>query len=566
MSTTTGTDIISQLNKNSGSGLDISGLVTSLVTAETSTERSQLEKSLEDIDVTVSSLGTLKSRINSLDSNLTTIKSSTARIVSSNNSAISMSVTNESIAQDIDVSMTVNQLASGQTLQFDFGNMLASDSVGPASIVIETGTWTDNGDSTYSFTDKDASSNAQITLASGSDSLEELVEAIDNIDGLSARLIDTGNGLSMLVKTSSGADNAIKISTTPTNGGDAVADFQFEADTNASDWADHQAQAAQNAELTVDNVAVTRTTNSFTDLFPGHEITLNNAPGANTPITVTSQTDNDDMKTRMNAFLEELNSIKTFLKTETARGLNGAADGQLAGDTAARSIETQLRNLTTTAIAGFGADDIYLAELGVRTERDGSLSLDEDRFDSVLASNPEKIDAVFSSLQSADMSEIGVQLTTGAEATAGQYAFVFDASNETATLGGESLTKVTNADGSLSFRSSGSLTDGLVISVPAAQTGSDFTTQVNHGTSFIDRLQTYLSEVLASSGVLQERTNILNEQRDDTNDRLADLEEKVTALTERYKTQFGAMESAVSSLKRTGEYLQTMMDSWNKKD
>jgi flagellar hook-associated protein 2 len=125
---------------------------------------------------------------------------------------------------------------------------------------------------------------------------------------------------------------------------------------------------------------------------------------------------------------------------------------------------------------------------------------------------------------------------------------------------------VTNADGSLSFRSSGSLTDGLVISVPAAQTGSDFTTQVNHGTSFIDRLQTYLSEVLASSGVLQERTNILNEQRDDTNDRLADLEEKVTALTERYKTQFGAMESAVSSLKRTGEYLQTMMDSWNKKD
>lgn len=566
MSTTTGTDIISQLNKNSGSGLDISGLVTSLVTAETSTERSQLEKSLEDIDVTVSSLGTLKSRINSLDSNLTTIKSSTARSVSSNNSAISMSVTNESIAKDIDVSMTVNQLASGQTLQFDFGNMLASDSVGPASIVIETGTWTDNGDSTYSFTDKDASSNAQITLASGSDSLEELVEAIDNIDGLSARLIDTGNGLSMLVKTSSGADNAIKISTTPTNGGDAIADFQFEADTNASDWADHQAQAAQNAEFTVDNVAVTRTTNSFTDLFPGHEITLNTAPGANTPITVTSQTDNDDMKTRMNAFLEELNSIKTFLKTETARGLNGAADGQLAGDTAARSIETQLRNLTTTAIAGFGADDIYLAELGVRTERDGSLSLDEDRFDNVLASNPEKIDAVFSSLQSADMSEIGVQLTTGAEATAGQYAFVFDASNETATLGGESLTKVTNADGSLSFRSSGSLTDGLVISVPAAQTGSDFTTQVNHGTSFIDRLQTYLSEVLASSGVLQERTNILNEQRDDTNDRLADLEEKVTALTERYKTQFGAMESAVSSLKRTGEYLQTMMDSWNKKD
>jgi len=44
---------------------------------------------------------------------------------------------------------------------------------------------------------------------------------------------------------------------------------------------------------------------------------------------------------------------------------------------------------------------------------------------------------------------------------------------------------------------------------------------------------------------------------------LADIDEKVESLTARYKQQFSAMESTVTSLKSTGDYLTNMMDSWN---
>ena len=44
---------------------------------------------------------------------------------------------------------------------------------------------------------------------------------------------------------------------------------------------------------------------------------------------------------------------------------------------------------------------------------------------------------------------------------------------------------------------------------------------------------------------------------------LADVDEKVESLTARYKKQFSAMESAVTSLKSTGDYLTNMMDAWN---
>jgi flagellar hook-associated protein 2 len=37
-------------------------------------------------------------------------------------------------------------------------------------------------------------------------------------------------------------------------------------------------------------------------------------------------------------------------------------------------------------------------------------------------------------------------------------------------------------------------------------------------------------------------------------------------LTNDYNTKFGSMEAMVTQLNKTGEYLTSMMDAWNKKD
>ena len=45
--------------------------------------------------------------------------------------------------------------------------------------------------------------------------------------------------------------------------------------------------------------------------------------------------------------------------------------------------------------------------------------------------------------------------------------------------------------------------------------------------------------------------------------KIINVDEKVESLTARYKKQFSSMESVVTSLKSTGDYLKNMMDSWN---
>ena len=47
---------------------------------------------------------------------------------------------------------------------------------------------------------------------------------------------------------------------------------------------------------------------------------------------------------------------------------------------------------------------------------------------------------------------------------------------------------------------------------------------------------------------------------------LIELDERVLMLTDRYKSQFGAMEQVVTSLKSTGDYMENLLDAWNKED
>ena len=44
------------------------------------------------------------------------------------------------------------------------------------------------------------------------------------------------------------------------------------------------------------------------------------------------------------------------------------------------------------------------------------------------------------------------------------------------------------------------------------------------------------------------------------------IDDKIASLTDRYMTQFAAMESAVTSFKKTGEFLTGFIDSLNQKD
>ena len=104
------------------------------------------------------------------------------------------------------------------------------------------------------------------------------------------------------------------------------------------------------------------------------------------------------------------------------------------------------------------------------------------------------------------------------------------------------------------------------MSVEVLDASADITGTVRFGRSMVDRLQSYITDITSSSGLIKTRTNSLNEDLGKFDNEQLDLDERIEALTSQYNEKFGSMESLVTQLNKTGEYLTQMMDAWNKDD
>ena len=82
----------------------------------------------------------------------------------------------------------------------------------------------------------------------------------------------------------------------------------------------------------------------------------------------------------------------------------------------------------------------------------------------------------------------------------------------------------------------------------------------------MSKLTTYLDDVTSPLGSLAKGTIDANTSISEYNDERLKIEDKIVSLTDRYTAQFAAMESAVTSFKKTGEFLTGFIDSLNQND
>lgn len=387
------TDILSALSQN-GSGLQLQSLAASLVEAETGGERVLTERRLEDANTSISAMGQLSSQVDQFKSGMTRTAESSSRLAFSSAAAVSIEVTQEALASDLSAIIEVTALASPQILTYSFdADVTSSSAITTGTLSLDTDEW---------------SSSADITIDDSNDTLGGLVSALNDVNGLSASLIDTGDGMALIIKSKDGLGNALdSASIAAITGALGLTSNGTEGQTDASEnplGLTSDISAATDAAFSVDGVEVTRSGNTIDDLFPGHRITLNSLGTA----TLNSSESSTSVRERIAGFIDEVNALKSYLNTATQRGVNGATAGPLAGDSAAQSILNKVRSITTQPILGYGDTPVYLAELGVKTERDGSLSLDETLLAKAMEDNPQIAEALFSTQFSSDDAGVSV--------------------------------------------------------------------------------------------------------------------------------------------------------------
>src|SRR3546814_21024855 len=101
----------------------------------------------------------------------------------------------------------------------------------------------------------------------------------------------------------------------------------------------------------------------------------------------------------------------------TQPGINGAVAGPLAGDSTMRDLKRMLGGLTSkTLLAGDGPKS--LAEIGIKTNREGPLSIDDARLSAAVLQHPGRVHDIFGPGQTSNAPLSEVQNSIGAHTTA----------------------------------------------------------------------------------------------------------------------------------------------------
>ena len=531
-------DYLSTLNSQ-GSGLNITQLVQSLTAAEIEPKRAQLSSQKEEIALSISEMGKLQAGMETLRSALSVESAGLAFDVASSSAAVGVKISDIDALENRTASVEVTALAKGQVLEFT--NFSTADQIlGAGSFELDFGSWSD----VPAFT---ASSRAAVTITlSATDGLDDLATKLSAVTGLSAQVIAKGNGkFSLAVLTDTGAASAIRIRASNTLSA-------FDTTNNSK-----QIVAASDAALSVDGIAVTRSSNTIDDLLPG--LTLSLTATTVSPVTVVAIEDHDLAEAEMRAFVDALNTTAAMLREASKRGINGASSGPLVSDPTVAALKRSFAALTTTPLEGFGDDAVYLSNLGVRTERDGSLSLDSEVFQAAMASNPAQYRAVFQSLNQTSSEGVSVALASYAAPPTGAYAFEYN-SDGTASLNGEALIARTDDDGVPAFYKITGDFAGVSLRVTDS---SPMSATVYFGESLIDRVRDFVAQSIAAGGDIALRTSRFETDMREKEESLEDLALSETRITDRYMVKFGAMETIVTQLKSTGNYLTSMLDAWN---
>ncbi|HWJ70353.1 MAG TPA: flagellar filament capping protein FliD [Sphingobium sp.] len=351
-----------------GSGINTTQLVADLVNAAYQPKQSVVSDRLNTNNARISALASAKSALNTFSTALSELLQSSSysgQPVSNDPSIASVSLIKGGVPKGLPAQIEVLQLARGQVLQ--------SAPLGAATDVAGTG----------SLTLTIGSKSTAIALTAPQNTLADLAGAINAANtGVTAAIVTDQAGARLVLKGATGVDQAFTL----TANGDADADLQrFSWDGAAGGLA--RSQTAQNALIRIDNVDMEYGANEITTAIPFVRIDLNKAaPG--TTVTLATDQPAATMGDLVREFVSAYNELKKALNGSmtTADG----ASGLLASDAGMREMAQRLATLVSAPLSATGPYKT-LADIGVRTERDGTLSLDSARLDAALAADPEAV-------------------------------------------------------------------------------------------------------------------------------------------------------------------------------
>lgn len=469
-----------------GSGLDLSGILTKLMAVEQE-PLTRLDEKEATYQAKLSAYGTMKGAFSSLQTAALALNKSSLyagkTATSSDTSVLTTSA--NTAAKAGRYTIDVIDIAKSHSIASAGFSSITTDLSPSASgkLKIELGSL--SGTTFTADTEKTA---VTIDIDSASSSLEDIRDKINDANaGVRAAIVNVGSEGYKLTLTSldTGAENSIRMTalasdgTTVLNDNTGLAQFSFDPAASAGSGKEFSVSTvAQDAHLKVDNLDIYRSSNTISDVLTG--VTLGLQKTGTSTLTVAQDT--ASITSAVTAFVTAYNETNTQLRSLTSYDAETEESGLLFGDTTARALQTAMRDMVQHSFSGGASGLRTLSDIGVSMQRDGSLEFDSSKLTTALEKSPTAVSDLFTSN------------TTGKQGLAAY-------------------------------------------------------------------MESNLNNMLSTTGLFDSRTDGINRSIDDLSDQRDRLNIRLTAIEARYRAQFTALDTYVTSMQQTSDYLTEQLAS-----
>lgn len=491
-----------------GSGLDVNGIVTSLMALEKK-PLDALTTKQTDYKAKLSAFGSIQSGIASFQTslkklsdpkNLQTVKATAA-------DATVLDASGGAGAVPGNYSIEVTQLAQSQKLA-SAGQLNAQAVVGIGTLTFDFGTisggtlGTDGKYSGAGFTSNGTGSK-QVTIDSSHNTLNGIRDAINAANiGVTASIVNDGSNTPYrlaLSNSQTGEASSMKISVS----GDAALGNLLNHDP-AGSQALSQTVAAQNAALKVDGLAISKASNSFSDVVPGVTLTLKKT-NAGSPTSLSVTRDTDAVKANVQEFVDGYNKLTASLKSLSSYDMASKKGAALYGDSSVRAMLSQLRGVVTGTVAGGASSLTRLSDVGISYQADGTLKLDNTKLQKVIDTQFDQLPGLFAASGASSDSQVSYVGST-AKTQSGSYALTV---GQLATQGSQTGSAAAGLDYGAPNNALQVSLDGLNASISlkdgsyasTSELVSDLQTRIN-GNSTFSQAGSAVTVSVDASGVL----------------------------------------------------------------
>ena len=231
---------------------------------------------------------------------------------------------------------------------------------------------------------------------SGYTKLSDLANDITAVTGFSANIMNAPSGSDTLqylqISHGTGAANNFDVAITDPNSSQPLT-TGLSTDIGSGPTV----QNGQDAIINAAGIDYTSSSNAFSNLITGVTINVHTPSTGSSQVNLSTSINTSGLLSAMQAIVTGYNSLLTTVQDSIKYDPDVKKRGGLANDWVAQSFLSQLRQLTTTSIAGSGSTPVTLADIGVKTNLDGSLTIDTATVDKVSQNNPQLLADVIAS-------------------------------------------------------------------------------------------------------------------------------------------------------------------------